>query len=226
MINKAFVINLDSKPEQFQEVQKAFQPYGIECERYVVMSNEHKQIGCTMTHLEIIARAKKERWPYVFVIEDDCVPREAIKEWPAISQFLLQEKNRWDLFLGGALFVYPKKLATDFKSKESLQLELIECIDAITAHFIIYNQSSYDRLLDWYDLPLPLEKRPNIDNLFGKDQFKIWVPSPFIAWQKPHSGWSWEKEFERAEEKLRYFSQEIKKSRKYRWFGKWLKTVS
>lgn len=225
MINKAFVINLDSRPELFQEVQQAFRPYEIECERCVVMPNEHKQIGCTITHLQIIARAKKEGWPYVFVMEDDSVPRERMKEWSTISQFLLREKSRWDVFLGGALFVDPKKLVVDFKPKHSQQLTLVECINAVTAHFVIYNQSSYDRLLEWHDLRCPVEKRPNIDNLFGKYKLRTWMVSSFIAWQKVHSGSNWEKEFERAEKKLRYFSQEIKKSGKYRCLGKYLKTI-
>lgn len=172
-MNKAFVINLDSKLEQFHEVQQAFEPYGIECERYIVKPAPYKQIGCTMTHLEIIARAKKEGWPYVFILEDDCMPCEALKEWSALVSFLEQEARSWDIFLGGALFVYPKKWMTRFRPRTLEQLAVIECCDAVTAHFVIYNASSYDRLLEWNDLSIPLEKRPNIDELFGKYQFRL-----------------------------------------------------
>ena len=47
-MNKAFVINLDSAEKEFQEVQQAFLPFGIERERFVVTPDGNKQIGCTM----------------------------------------------------------------------------------------------------------------------------------------------------------------------------------
>lgn len=226
MMNNAFVINLHSKDQEFREVQEAFLPYGIKCERYVVTPDVHKQIGCTMTHLEMIAHAKKEGRPYLFVIEDDCIPGESAKEWPVIAEFLHHEQKRWDIFLGGALFVYPKKLITNFPSSKIQHLNLIECSDAVTSHFAIYNSSAYDRLLTWYDLPLPLEKRPNIDNLFANGVFRIWAPSPFVALQKPHSNCDWTDEFIRAERKLQCFSQEMKKSFKYELLRKWMKSIS
>ena len=58
-MNKAFVINLDSAEKEFQEVQQAFLPFGIERERFVVTPDGNKQIGCTITHLKLIAHAKK-----------------------------------------------------------------------------------------------------------------------------------------------------------------------
>lgn len=221
-MNKAFVINLDTEQETFTTVQQNLLPYGIDCERYIVTRDKNKQIGCTMSHLALIAQAKEKKWPYLIVIEDDCIAREAMKEWPVIAQFLQQEKNRWDLFLGGALYVHPKKLHTAFPSN-SMTLEMIECLHAVTAHFIIYNESSYDRLLQWHHLPMPPEERPNIDNFF--ENLRIWVPSSFIAWQKAHHNCDWTEQFEKAEHKLRYFSQSMRKCLKYRLFGRWLKIL-
>ena len=227
-MNQAFVINLDTQLETFLEVQQELKSYGIQCQRHVVTREPHKQISCTMTHLALIAEAKKKKWPYLFIIEDDCISRQALQEWPAISKFLLQEKDSWDIFLGGILYPWPKKLVTHFKNEGPEKMEIIECSHGVTAHFIIYNQSSYDRMLKWHELPMPLVDRCNIDNLFEKYQLKIWVPSPFVALQKPHSNSDWTKEFERAEKKLQYFSMEVKKSLKYRLLHRWLnlKTVS
>ena len=224
-MNKAFVINLDSAEKEFQEVQQAFLPFGIECERFVVTPDGNKQIGCTITHLELIAHAKKKGWPYLIVIEDDCTAREALQEWPAISRYLFNNRDRWDIFLGGVLYVQPKKLYLDFKKETSAPLEMIECSHAVTAHFIIYNQSSYDRLLQWYKLPEPPEQRPNIDNLFEQYQLKVWTTSPGIAWQKPRPQSDWTAQFEHAENKLRYFSQSLRNCLKYRLLGRWLKTI-
>jgi len=221
-MNKAFVINLDSQEELFQEVEQAFLPYGLECERYIVTPDGNKQIGCTITHLDLIAEAKEKNWPYVIVLEDDCTAREAMKDWPALSQFLLQERNRWDIFLGGALYVHPHKLQTGFRAEE---MAVIECLRAVTAHFIIYNQSSYEHMLQWHDHPLPPNERPNIDNFFDESTLKIWSSSPGIAWQKPRLGCDWTDDFQHAEEKLHYFSLSLKRCLKYRLLGRWMKEI-
>lgn len=224
-MNKAFVINLEAHEASFTGVQQAMLPHGLECERFVVTPDEHKEIGCTMSHLDLIARAKKEGWPYLIVLEDDCMNREAIRAWPEIFQYLLKEKHRWDVFLGGAMYVHPKKLQLDFKSERSKKVEIIECLHAAAAHFIVYNQTSYDRFLQWHDLPGPIEKRPNIDNLYDRFQLRTWVASPFLAWQKPRPGSDFTNPLQHAEDKLHYFSQSLRKCWKYRLFGRWLKTI-
>lgn len=224
-MNKAFVINLEAHEAAFRAVQQAMLPYGLECERYVVTPDEHKQIGCTISHLELIARAKKEGWPYLIVLEDDCITREAMKAWPAIFQYLLQEKKRWDVFLGGAMYVHPAKLQLDFNSQQSTEIEIIECKHAVAAHFIVYNETSYDRFLQWHNLPDPLEKRPNIDNLYDKFQLRTWVASPGLTWQKPRPGNDYTRAFQHAEDKLRYFSRSLRDCLKYRLFGCFMKTI-
>ena len=226
MINKAFVINLDSKPEQFYEVQEAFLPYGIECERYIAIRHSLKQIGCTMSQLDIIQRAKKEQWPYVLVIEDDCVPQKEMKEWPAISRYLMNHKKEWEVFLGGSAYVHPQVLRNDFQPEKESSLDIIECSDGVMAHFAVYNESSYDRLLAWYDLPMPEEERPIFDIFMTKNFSRIWMTSPFIAWQKSHDNVDQTEITLHAEEKLKYFSEEIRKSRKARWLGRLLKKIS
>lgn len=273
-MNKAFVINLETHEANFTEVQQTMFPYGLECERFVVTPDEHKQIGCTMSHLELIARAKNEGWPYLIVLEDDCMTCDAMKTWPLIFQYLLQEKNRWDIFLGGAMYVHPKKLQLDFKnlpskstnaannsvalgllasstndalrccapstpcssqasailkasskSQEAIKVEIIECMHAVAAHFIVYNESSYDRFLQWYDFLEPIEKRPNIDNLYDQFQLRTWLASPFLAWQKPRPGNDFTRPLQHAEEKLYHFSQSMRGCLKYRLLGRWLKTI-
>lgn len=225
MISKAFVINLDSKSEQFVEVKQAFQPYGIECERFSAIQNEVRQVGASLSFLTLIERAKKKKAPWVMILEDDCVPRPEMDEWSAVSNYLCQNKKRWDVFLGGAAYVYPRALQNNFK-KKGMPLDIIECSHAVLSHFAIFNESSYDRLLEWYNLPLPLEKRPVIDAFIPAVCSRIWIPSPNMVWQKVHSGTDLTAVCLRAEQKLKYFSDQMRISWKYRLFKRWLKTIS
>jgi len=67
-MNQAFVINLDFRKNRFKEVQQEFLPFGIECERFSAIRHEKGALGCTLSHLALIARAKEENWPWVMVL--------------------------------------------------------------------------------------------------------------------------------------------------------------
>lgn len=182
-MNKAFVINLDSRKKQFKEVQREFFPFGIECERFPAIWHERGALGCTLSHLALIARAKEEGWPWVMVLEDDCVAREAMKQWPLVAAFLQQQQAEWDVFLGGLVAMYPmKKIAT-----LAPKLTIIEGLLPLATHFMIYHQSSYNRLLAWHEWwAMPFDQRPAIDIFIQLSQVKTWTISSFLAWQKPH----------------------------------------
>lgn len=181
-MNNAFVINLHSRSEQFEEVRRSFEPYGISCKRFSAIKHSEGFVGCALSHLEIVAQAKKNDWPWVMVFEDDCMARDAMKDWPVISRFLAQESDRWDLFLGGCTYVSPVKT----ERVSATMVDLVECVHAVATHFIIYNKSSYDQILSWNDLSQPLEKRPAIDIFMHQCALKKWVPVYFVAWQKAH----------------------------------------
>lgn len=180
-MNKAFVINLNDRQQEFKRVERAFRPYGISCERFLAKEHPQGAIGCALSHLEIIAHAKEHDWPWVMVFEDDCIPREPMQEWPLISTFLIEKQAQWDLFLGGCMSPLP----LNFQHIRSTTIDMVECLLALALHFVIYNKSSYDRILAWHDLPEVMEERADIDAFIQDCSLKIWVPSPFVAWQKP-----------------------------------------
>lgn len=182
-MNKAFVINLDSRKKCFKEVQREFLSFGIECERFPAIRHERGALGCTLSHLALIARAKEEGLPWVMVLEDDCVAREAMKQWPLVTSFLQQQQATWDVFFGGLIAMYPmKKIAT-----LAPELTMIEGLLPLATHFMIYHQSSYDRLLAWHEWwAMPFDQKPAIDVFIQLSQVKTWTLSSFLAWQKPH----------------------------------------
>ena len=187
-MNNAFVINLDVHPEHFAEVQREFAPFGISCKRFPAIEHSNGALGCTLSHLALIARAKKEGWPWIMIFEEDAVAREAMDQWPELSAFLLQKKEHWDVFFGGCIYFSPIKRQHTLQKKTSSTavVNIIEGLHPLATHCIIYNKTSYDQLLAWYDFPAPLEKRPSIDNFIHTCNVRLWISSPFLAWQKPH----------------------------------------
>lgn len=182
-MNKAFVINLDSRKKQFKETQQAFAPFGIKCERSRAIRHERGALGCTLSHLELIAHAKEKGWPWVMVLEDDAMPREAMKYWPLVAAFLEQEQEHWDVFFGGVIFMRPLKKIVTLRP----DLAVVEGLLPLATHFMIYHQSSYNRLLAWHQWSvMPDEHKPAIDIFIQLSQVKTWTTSSFLAWQKPH----------------------------------------
>lgn len=181
-MNQAFIINLDSRKKFFRELRRALKPFGVECERFRAIRHERGALGCTLSHLTLIARAKEEGWPWLMVLEDDCDFRETMKYWPLVSAFLKQEQGEWDVFFGGVIFMNPtKKIATLRPG-----LTIVEGVFPLATHFMIYHQSSYDRLLAWYEWwSMPDDQKPAIDIFIQLSQVKTWTLSSFLAWQKP-----------------------------------------
>ena len=219
----AFVINLDSKQEEFARLQQQFLLYHIQCKRFPAVAHQRGSTGCTLSHLSLIRRAKEEQWPWILIIEDDCLVRHEMKEWPLIKNFLQQHKNEWDIFLGGLSMPHGMKLMTHFKTKAPLNL--VECKRGFLMHFSIINSSSYDKLLSWHELPQPQEERPIIDIYAQEFDFRIWTTSPFIAWQKPHDGIDYTTTFVNDSYQLYRFCEKVKKSFKYRFFRSWIKGI-
>jgi GR25 family glycosyltransferase involved in LPS biosynthesis len=67
-----FVINLETRPENLENIRKEMDYIGWEWERFNAI-NRGDYMGCTLSHLEIIKIAKERGYKRVMVIEDDCI---------------------------------------------------------------------------------------------------------------------------------------------------------
>lgn len=206
-----FVINLDDEKEKFEEVKKQLVSYKIKCYRFSAIHHPHGFVGCALSHLALIEHAKKDHWPYVMVLEDDALLRHKMEEWSLIKKFLKQESDHWDLFIGGTTYLQPVQWKLDHHKILPDGIDIVECRDVHATHFIVYHQDSYDRILGWHDLPMPLEKRPPIDVFIQESSLRTWVPIPFLASQKPRHSTvrgqrvNYESFFQQAEDYLAYF---------------------
>jgi hypothetical protein len=210
-MNKAFVINLDADQENFDEVSKQLLFHKIESERFSAIHHLHGFVGCALSHLTLVEYAKKQHWPSIMIVEDDCLFRDNMKEWPFIKEFLETQSEDWDLFIGGTTYLQPVQWKLDHKKVLSRGVDIVQCRDVHATHFIIYHQRSYESVLGWYDLSVSLEKRPPIDVFIQQCYLRTWVPTPFIAWQKPRysrvrkTAVNYESSFKKAEDYLAYF---------------------
>jgi GR25 family glycosyltransferase involved in LPS biosynthesis len=105
-IKHAFYINLASRPDRKQHVEKQMQCLGIPIERFNAIKLPNGALGCSMSHLKCLEMAKKEEWPHLLIVEDDIqfLKPELFKT--QMSKFLSTHKS-WDVILVGGNNVPP-----------------------------------------------------------------------------------------------------------------------
>ena len=70
-IKHALYINLESRLDRKEHVEYELKQIGIKAERFNAVKLPNGALGCSMSHLKCLERAKKEGWSHVLIIEDD-----------------------------------------------------------------------------------------------------------------------------------------------------------
>lgn len=71
-VEHVFYINLASRPDRKQHVEKQLQLVGINnAQRFNAIKLANGAIGCSMSHLKCLEIAKEKKWDHVMIVEDD-----------------------------------------------------------------------------------------------------------------------------------------------------------
>lgn len=70
-IKHAIYINLETRTDRKEHVEKQLKLIGIKAERFNAIRLPNGAIGCSMSHLKCIETAKANGWPHLFLVEDD-----------------------------------------------------------------------------------------------------------------------------------------------------------
>lgn len=176
-----YVINLDSRPDRWNTLQSAWRGV-FDVKRVSAVEAKPGWVGCALSHIKIIEEAKARGDPSVLVWEDDCTPRNrhprAIKElWNEVSYKLSLCRDQWDVVLGATSAVHGGSTFNPGLSTQHVQV--YDLPHGFTTHWILYNSSSYDRMIEW-----KVARDIQIDvYLFNK--FRVKVVLPFLAEQAP-----------------------------------------
>ena len=149
-----YCINLDFQTERWQAMQERFRRLHIEKRvRRFSAIEEGQYIGATLSHRQIVEKAKRQGLSNVLVFEDDAIFFDDIARYLQRSVKELRQQE-WKLFfLGGCKFgqVYPKVSGCQY----------LESPKGLTCtHALAYHHSFFDEILE--NIP------PDIDSM------KIW----------------------------------------------------
>jgi len=70
-IKHAFYINLDSRPDRKNHVEKQLLGIGITPQKFKAIKLPNGAMGCSISHLKLLEMAKKNDFPHILIVEDD-----------------------------------------------------------------------------------------------------------------------------------------------------------
>lgn len=166
--SRAYVINLNSRPDRWQSMSARLDIMGVSAERFPAVSIEDLVVdppsdalrafllrvdgdsarfehklgatwACMRSHLAVIAKAKLLGWPEVLILEDDCEFESYAPAVLARVQEQLQGLN-WDILYLGGTFKKGGKI-------ERVTSNLSSVTRVRLAHAYVVKSSIYDRIL-------------------------------------------------------------------------------
>jgi glycosyltransferase involved in cell wall biosynthesis len=66
-------INLDSRTDRRENVESQLSSVGLQFERFPAILHKNGAVGCSLSHLRCLERAKEQNLPSVMIVEDDLV---------------------------------------------------------------------------------------------------------------------------------------------------------
>jgi glycosyl transferase family 25 len=70
-IEKVVYINLEHRTDRREQVEAELAVFGDRVERFNAIQKSPGGIGCSMSHLSVLKRAKEQGWKNVLIVEDD-----------------------------------------------------------------------------------------------------------------------------------------------------------
>ena len=169
------VINLDSRVDRLNYVNKEFATWPVSVERISAVKYKPGWKGCSASHLNCIKLAKERNYPWVLIVEDDCIlSSNALQQFQSLLPYLWNNRDRWDIFYGGI---------TSLKHKSRVEYSPpIYEVSGYTTHFCLIHKSTYDSILNGHNKNI-LEYNEPID-VYYAENFRIWTTTPFFAKQR------------------------------------------
>jgi len=193
--NDAYLINIDSRKDRLYTVTNHFKnrlniirtsavymTEDIKKEKYPNVNLRIGQLGCGLSHLNVVKKAVQDDLETVLILEDDCKPTEYFSNWFPIKKWLDSNLDKWDIFVGGnCKYFWDKdekkstiKPICSINTRIKLYYTKIMCFQ-----FLYINSRAYDRFLKWeYNMD------DAIDNWPDKINMVTISCTPFIAIQE------------------------------------------
>jgi len=162
-IKHAFYINLDTRPDRKTHVEKQLETIGIKGERFNAIKLKNGALGCSMSHLKCLERAKQNNWDHVVIVEDDILFTKPNLFKKQLS-FFLKNHDNFDVIL----------LAGNNASRNYIKVDhsCVKVHNCQTTTEYLVKSHYYDTLIQNYkDGIQKLLKEPENHKLYAIDKY-------------------------------------------------------
>jgi len=161
-IQHAFYINLDSRPDRKQHVERQLGIIGINAQRFKAIKLQNGALGCSMSHLKLIETAKANNWPHILVVEDDILFTNPSLFIQQCNKFLSTHKE-FDVALISGNNVPP------YREIDDTCVQVTKC--QTTTGYLVQNHY-FDTLIQNYKMGIQnLMREPENHRIYAIDKF-------------------------------------------------------
>jgi GR25 family glycosyltransferase involved in LPS biosynthesis len=162
-IKHTLYINLSSRVDRKEHVEKELGKIGIPFERFNAIKLPNGALGCSMSHLKCLQIAKEMGWSHVFICEDEIqfIDPELLKK--QLDTFLKTHSDDWDVLL-----VAGNNMPPYIPIDESC-VQVKQC--QTTTGYIV-KQHYYDTLITNFKLGIQcLMREPHKHSIYAIDKY-------------------------------------------------------
>lgn len=182
----AYVINLDTNKERWEDMKKEFKNSSIQLKRFNAIRDEKGAYGLMRSFIGALKLARKNKLKNVLILEDDCKLAPNWKSnWSKITKWLHENPDKWDIYSGSGWNIQFPKLVGEIDN----EIALFDPIISWATNWLYIPERNYSRIIKHFDKIKEFIKYPIIEYLFVLDNinhfyYKTIISYPFISYQK------------------------------------------
>jgi glycosyl transferase family 25 len=162
-IDKIIYINLNKNTDRREQIEKELNTYNLPFERFEAIENRVSGIGCAKSHLQVLKIAKERNYENILILEDDftfLVSKEEFEE---------QLTNFFNLNIEYDVCMLSYNLIRHQNTSHNF---IVKALEVQTASGYIVNKKYYNKLIDLYEVAVPLLEQTHQHWIYANDQ--IW----------------------------------------------------
>lgn len=164
------IINLKERTDRWKQITSQLDSLGLQYERVDAVKMEPGWKGSTASFLKCYKIAKQQKYPWVIIMEDDCLfQKNGKKRFEQLLPLLWQRRSEWDVFNGGSVHIT--------KACRLLEKPPLFQVKSWSAHFILAHYNSYEKLID-------MMSKGHCPDCFRRVGLRSWATYPHIAIQQ------------------------------------------
>ena len=167
-IHKVIYINLEKRQDRRAEIEGELSKLGLSGERFVAIEHKPGIVGCGLSHLAILKRARDNNWPNVMIFEDDFQCTTDPATFHSVLNTFFETIHDWDALM----------LSYSLNSSRPYNDIFGYVSAASTTSGYILHQRMYEKLIQIWEEALPKLERTGEHWHYALDQaWKVLQPT-------------------------------------------------